>query len=146
MLARLIYASEAASPLTPESIQTLLARARRNNQLRDLTGMLAFDSRYFLQAIEGGRQPLSDLYARLVQDPRHRRLMILSFEEVPRRSFSNWNMGFAGADASRRGLYLRHGSSGQFEPYGLSGSAALALLTDLAEGVEQEAREPASVV
>jgi hypothetical protein len=145
MLARLIYASEAAASLTPDSVQALLAHARRNNRLRDITGMLAFDSRYFLQAIEGGRQPLSDLYARLVQDRRHQRLMILSFDTVLRRSFSSWTMGFAGADASRRSLYLLHGASGQFEPHGLSGPAALALLTELAEDVEHEAREPTPI-
>lgn len=145
MLARLIYASEAAASLTPDSVQALLAHARRNNRLRDITGVLAFDSRYFLQAIEGGRQPLSDLYARLVQDPRHQRLMIISFEAVLRRSFSSWTMGFAGADASRRGLYLLHGASGQFEPHSLSGPAALALLSELAEGAEHESREAAPV-
>lgn len=145
MLARLIYASEAAESQTPDSVQVLLDHARRNNRLRDITGMLAFDSRYFLQAIEGGRQPLSDLYARLVHDPRHRRLMILSFETVLRRSFSNWTMGFTGADASRRSLYLLHGASGQFEPHALSGPAALALLTELADGVEHEARAPVQV-
>lgn len=134
MLARLIYASEAATSQMPDSVEALLDHARRNNRLRDITGMLAFDSRYFLQAVEGGRQPLSDLYARLVQDPRHRRLMILSFETVLRRSFSDWTMGFAGADASRRGLYMLHGTSGQFEPYSLSGPAALALLTALGRG------------
>lgn len=54
-------------------------------------------------------------------------------------------MGFGGADASRRSLYLLHGATAQFEPHGLSGPAALALLTELSEGVEQEARAPTPV-
>lgn len=128
MLTRLIYASEAAEPLDPTKVQALLDHARLSNRLRDITGMLVFDSRYFLQVIEGDRQQLSDLYGRFVQDTRHDRLMILSVEPVEERLFSDWSMGFAAIDSARRGLYLRYSSSGDFEPHQLSRQAALAVL------------------
>ncbi|MBX9715810.1 MAG: BLUF domain-containing protein, partial [Burkholderiaceae bacterium] len=138
MLSRLIYASEVTDPLNPSDIQALLEHARRCNRLRDITGMLAFDSRYFLQAVEGGRQSLSDLYGRLVTDGRHRRLKMLGLEAVPERLFTSWSMGFASAGANCRSLYLRHGTTGQFEPHVLSSPAALALLIDLAKGAAPE--------
>jgi hypothetical protein len=132
MLTRLIYASEAAENLDPGKVQALLEHARRSNRLRDITGMLIFDRRYFLQVLEGDRQLLSDLYGRFVTDSRHRRLLILGVEPIAQRLFSEWSMGFAAADESRRGLYLRHGISGQFEPHGLSAGGALAVLQDFA--------------
>lgn len=132
MLTRLIYASEAAEDLDPVKVQALLDHARRSNRLRDITGMLVFDSRNFLQVLEGDRQLLSDLYGRFVRDSRHRRLLILCAEPIAQRLFSDWSMGFAAADESRRGLYLRHSASGRFEPHGLSAAGALAVLQDFA--------------
>ncbi len=139
MLSRLIYASEVANDLTPEGLQALLTTARRCNRLHDVSGMLAFDSRCFLQAVEGSREALSQLYSNLVRDRRHKRLVLLSFESIEQRSFSDWTMGFAAADASHKRLYLRHGPSARFDPYQLKASGALALLTELSTEVEQEA-------
>lgn len=139
MLYRLIYASEAADHLTPDGVQSLLTNARRCNRLHDISGMLAFDSRYFLQAIEGDRQALSNLYGNLVRDTRHKRLLLLGFEPIAQRSFSDWSMGFAAADASGRRVYLRHGASGRFEPHQLNAPAALALLNELSQEAEREA-------
>ena len=139
MLSRLIYASEVAQDLSPEGLQALLTTARQCNRLHDVSGMMAFDSRYFLQAVEGSREALSQLYSNLVRDRRHKRLVLLSFESIEQRSFSDWTMGFAAADASRRRLYLRHGPSARFDPYQLKASGALALLMGLSAEVEQEA-------
>jgi hypothetical protein len=138
MLSRLIYASEVTQGLTPEGLQALLTTARRCNRLHDISGMLVLDSRYFLQAVEGGREALSQLYSNLVRDPRHQRLVLLSFESIEQRHFSDWTMGFAAADASRRRLYLRHGSSARFDPYQLKAAGALALLMELSVEVVQE--------
>lgn len=139
MLSRLIYASEVAQDLSPEGLQALLTTARQCNRLHDVSGMMAFDSRYFLQAVEGSREALSQLYSNLVRDRRHKRLVLLSFESIEQRNFSDWTMGFAAADASRRRLYLRHGPSARFDPYQLKASGALALLMGLSAEIEQEA-------
>ena len=130
MLSRLIYASEAAEALDPPKVQALLEHARAANRLRDITGMLLFDSKNFLQVLEGDRQVLSDLYGRFVHDPRHRRLLLIGMEAIGERLFADWSMGFAAAQPSRRSLYLRHGSTGNFEPHRLGNQAALALLLE----------------
>jgi hypothetical protein len=128
-----------AQDLSPEGLQALLTTARQCNRLHDVSGMMAFDSRYFLQAVEGSREALSQLYSNLVRDRRHKRLVLLSFESIEQRNFSDWTMGFAAADASRRRLYLRHGPSARFDPYQLKASGALALLMGLSAEIEQEA-------
>ena len=132
MLYRLIYVSESTPAFNSREVDALLNQSRRNNGLRDLTGMLVFDSRCFLQVLEGDRAALTRLYNRIATDPRHTSLVILSMEPIEQRLFGHWSMGYAAADASRKSLYLRHGSSGSFEPQHMTSRAALALLRDFA--------------
>ena len=66
MLSRLIYASAAGDSMSPGVLAGILAAARRHNPRHDLTGLLAYSSRYFLQAIEGDRAEISALYTRIV--------------------------------------------------------------------------------
>lgn len=144
MLSRLIYASMAGEEFQPDSLTSLLTAARQRNRLHDVSGILAFNSEYFLQAIEGSRVALSQLYSNLVRDPRHSRLLLLAFEPIDNRAFSDWTMGFAAADASRRQLYMRHGSSSRFDPYQLTANGALALLKEMSAEVSEEAESPAA--
>ncbi len=130
MLSRLIYASAVAKPLDPAGINLLLSQARLRNGLRGITGMLVFDSKYFLQAIEGSQGELSSLYSLLVNDPRHRDLMLLKFGRIESRLFPSWNMAFAPADAAHRAVFGRRMAGSRFDPYSLDGSAAESLLID----------------
>jgi len=142
MLIRLIYASETAAPMGPNEVQALLTLARRKNRLRDITGLLVFDSRYFLQVLEGDRQVISELYSRLAQDPRHKRLTLMQADPIDQRRFVGWSMGFAAADALGRGLMLRHGSTSHFDPFQMRASSALALLTEISQTTREDVEEP----
>lgn len=143
MLTRLIYASEAGAPLQASGLEDMLRTARAKNRLRDITGLLVFDHRYFLQALEGDRQQLSDLYGSLVRDTRHHRLLLLQCVAVDERQFVDWSMGFAPADAARQRLLLRHTASSQFEPHRLTASTAWSLLLAVAQGATVQADSPA---
>lgn len=133
MLAQLIYASEASAPMRIGDIEGILKDARRKNRLLDLTGILLFDRQFFLQVIEGDPQQLSDLYARLVSDSRHKRLKILQFDEINERRFGDWSMGFAAASPSHQQVYLQYGATRLFDPYHLSASAALGIIRALGQ-------------
>ena len=108
-------------------MQDLLSNGRRNNDRREITGMTVFNSRHFLQVLEGDRQRPSDLYGRLVQDKRHQRLL-RGCEAVADRRFADRHMGFAAADASHAALRRRFGSVGQFDPQASIAPAARGLL------------------
>lgn len=136
MLTRLIYASETSAPHAPAAIQEILDTARRNNQRQHLTGMLAFDSRWFLQVLEGDRHVLSRLFGRIAADPRHRAIELLEVVPIDERCFGQWSMGFAAADLVHGSLFLRFGSKPRFDPRQLSAAAALGLLRALARGDE----------
>lgn len=132
MLTRLIYASEPTEALTPAAVQHIVDRARINNAQLHLSGLLAFDSRFFLQVLEGHREALSALFGRIAADPRHRRIQLLEVTPVDERRFAHWSMGFAPADAAHGELFLRFGDSPRFDPYAMSAAGALGLLQSLA--------------
>lgn len=131
MLIRLIYASEVAIPLTPNTVQEIVERARTANQRRHITGVLAFDHRSFLQVLEGERETVSEVFCHIAKDSRHRRVQLLESVAVDERQFATWSMGFAAADAHGRDTFLRHSSDDHFAPLNLTARSALGLLAAL---------------
>jgi hypothetical protein len=131
MLMRLMYASEATAAFGPGELDALLAGARRANERRELTGLLVFDHRAFLQVLEGEGERLSELFCRIAADPRHRRVLVLEACAVDERVFADWSMGFAAADAAGTAQFLRFGGRAGFDPHALSAASALGLLRTL---------------
>lgn len=132
MLVRLIYASTAAQPVGPDLLSALLKQARMRNALRSLSGLLTFDSDYFLQAIEGSPQAVNDLYASLLRDTRHSNVNLLHYAHIDSRLFPDWKMGFLSANSSHRALYAPMMTGPRFNPYALRGEQAQGLLLELA--------------
>ncbi len=64
------------------------------NSLIDITGLLLFNSRRFVQVLEGREDVVRDLYARISSDPRHHGIVILGEEHVAERQFGQWAMAF----------------------------------------------------
>ncbi len=132
MLTRLIYASEASAAFGPGQLEALLDAARRANARRELTGLLAFDHRAFLQVLEGDGERVSEVFCRIAADPRHRRVVILESRAVDERLFGDWSMGFAAVDALGAAMFRRFGARAAFEPHALGAASALGLLCALA--------------
>lgn len=132
MLIRLIYASTAQPGVDLNEFKRILLQAQTNNHSRDLTGMLAFNSKIFLQALEGARDQINDLYARLIRDPRHHTVTMLGYKEIEERHWSNWSMGFAAPNANNRSLFLKYSQQSIFNPYGMKAEAVEKMLMELA--------------
>lgn len=89
MMFQLVYISTAAgSPPTHDVLEV----SRRNNARDGVTGLLYYDGKRFLQALEGERAVVERTYARIVADPRHRAAVVLSSGEVAEREFGAWTM------------------------------------------------------
>jgi hypothetical protein len=132
MLVRLIYASRACVPINHESLDAILQTARRFNPANGITGVLCHSDEVFVQALEGGRDQINQLYARLLQDARHRDLVLLCYEEIAVRRYAAWTMGKVRLDKVNRSLLLKYSSTGALNPYDVSGCATVALLDELA--------------
>ena len=132
MLVRLIYASRACAPISHEAMESILAASRHHNPTNGITGVLCHSDEIFVQAREGGRDQVNQLYARLQQDSRHKDIVLLCYEEIAVRRYSSWTMGKVRLDKINRSLLLKYSSSGVLNPYDVSGCATVALLDELA--------------
>ena len=75
------------------AIEAILATSREHNPSWGITGILCYGGGIFLQAIEGGRSAVSDLYGHIQRDVRHKDVELLHFEEISERRFGGWTMG-----------------------------------------------------
>ena len=95
-LERLTYCSRARVDTSSlQAISEILGVSRRNNVRDRLTGALAVNDGWFLQAIEGSPHAVDSLMRRLEADPRHTDLEILSRRPVTGRLFADWSMAAA---------------------------------------------------
>jgi len=86
MLVRLLYVSRAVDT-SPAAIEAILAQSRLHNPASGITGVLCYGGGIFLQAIEGGRSAVSELYGHIQRDARHKDVELLHYEEICRAPF-----------------------------------------------------------
>lgn len=130
MLVRLLYASRAVDP-RPEIIDDVLAQSRQFNPTCGITGILCFGGGIFLQAIDGGRVAINDLYAHILRDPRHKDVVLLHYEEITERRFSGWTMGMVNVARINPTILLKYSERAELDPYSVSGVVSMALLEEL---------------
>ena len=130
MLVRLLYASRAVDT-SPEAIEAILAQSRQHNPACGITGVLCYGGGIFLQAIEGGRSAVSDLYGHIQRDARHKNVELLHFEEIAERRFGGWTMGQVNLSKLNTSIVLKYSERPEFDPYSVSGKVSLALLEEL---------------
>ena len=130
MLVRLLYASRAVDT-SPGAIDAILAQSRSHNPACGITGILCYGAGVFLQAIEGGRMAISELYGHIQKDPRHKDVMLLGFEEIGERRFGGWTMGQVQLSKVHQATLLRYFEKPELDPYSVPGRASMALLEEL---------------
>lgn len=70
---KLLYVSSTKRDLSEVALKPILATARNNNAVLDVTGLLLYIDGGFLQVLEGQRDVLHELYETIARDPRHLR-------------------------------------------------------------------------
>ena len=130
MLVRLLYASRAQDSST-EAINAILAQSRQYNPACGITGILCYGGGVFLQAIEGGRMAVSELYGHIQKDPRHKDVVLLDYEEISERRFGSWTMGQVNLLKLNHSILLKYSEKAELDPYAASGKVSLALLEEL---------------
>lgn len=141
MLVRLIYASRSCSTISHELVDSILEASRRHNPSLGITGVLCYSEDIFVQALEGSRDQVNQLLARLHQDKRHKDLILLSYGEIGVRQFASWTMGKIRLDKINRSLLLKYSATGTLNPYDVSGCATVAMLEELVTTAAFTARD-----
>ena len=96
-----------------------------------ITGILCHGGGICLQAIEGGRNEVNRLYAMILQDKRHKDVVLLHYEEITERRFSGWSMGKVNLAKLNTSVVLKYSERPVLDPYRVSGKVSLALLEEL---------------
>jgi hypothetical protein len=131
MLVRLLYVSRAVDPESGRAIESILSAARQHNLQNGITGILCYGGGIFVQAIEGGRSAVNDLYNHIIKDPRHKDVELLHYEEITERRFGGWTMGQVNLSKLNTSIVLKYSEKPEFDPYNVSGRVSLALLEEL---------------
>lgn len=132
MLVRLLYASRALdNGNDKDAVDGILAHSRQFNPSLGITGILCYGGGVFLQAIEGGRMAVSELYGHIQKDPRHKDVVLLSYEEISERRFGGWTMGTVNLLKLNHSILLKYSEKAELDPYSASGKISMALLEEL---------------
>ena len=130
MLVRLLYASRAIDT-SEAAIEAILVQSRQHNPECGITGILCYGGGVFLQAIEGGRMAVSELYRHIQKDARHKEVVLLHYEEILERRFGGWTMGQVNMSKINATILLKYLEKPVLDPYSVSGKVSLALLEEL---------------
>lgn len=94
MIYRIMYMSRAIRALSEDDVERLAERASDRNAALSITGLLLFDGRRFLQAIEGDREAVGALMDRIRQDDRHDMIETMTDGPGDQRMFGSWSLAY----------------------------------------------------
>lgn len=91
VLSQYLYISTAPT-LSRDEVEAILATSARNNPARDITGLLLYNGRNFLQLLEGEEENLVTLMLRITEDERHSGITVLDRRNIDERACPDWAM------------------------------------------------------
>jgi len=94
MLFTLVYISRATKEMSHKDLEDILEVSRRNNSYSAVTGMLIYKNGEFIQALEGKKEIVEDLFKIISKDKRHDDIILLARKDIDHRCFGDWSMGF----------------------------------------------------
>jgi hypothetical protein len=131
MLVRLLYASQSTGATPGESIHTIMQQSHAHNPRNGITGILCHSDKVYMQVLEGGREAINALYAKILRDPRHTDVVLLHYEEISERRYACWTMGQANLGKLNASTLLRFCEVPEINPHAMSGKHSLALIDEL---------------
>lgn len=95
---QILYVSTSVPATEPVDVARILEQSRHNNAIDGVTGLLWTDGHRFLQVIEGPEESVDLCFARIVNDPRHHDISVLSARDIDTPEFGYWTMEHRTAD------------------------------------------------
>ncbi len=104
MWRQLAYQSVLKSEIDETVVAEILQYANRRNPTLDITGMLVYHQRRFVQLLEGPATNVRALYTRIEQDARHHSVRLCAERMSDERSVPKFAMAFFTPDTALREL------------------------------------------
>ncbi|WP_426103553.1 BLUF domain-containing protein [Massilia sp. TSP1-1-2] len=131
MLVRLLYASRAVGKIDCAAVQNIMQKSHAYNPSNGVTGILCHSEKVYMQVLEGGRDAINSLYAKILCDERHTDVVLLHYEEIGERHYAGWTMGQANLSKVNASVLLRFCDLPDIDPHAMSGKNSLALIDEL---------------
>lgn len=128
MLIRIVYISSAVGPQTTTMTNAILKEAQAWNRANGVTGVLCQGQGVFLQALEGERSTVTQLYSRIYADQRHTNVEMLHCESIAERRYENWSMAHVSLSDIDPETKIEWP---EFDPYSITGLLIMARIDDL---------------
>jgi hypothetical protein len=93
-LHELIYVSLSIREMLTADLIDLLHQSRTKNERLNITGLLVYHRREFMQLLEGDKADVLALYDTICRDSRHDHLNKLWDGPLEERNFPRWSMAF----------------------------------------------------
>ena len=93
-LYQIMYISSATGDVSFTQCATIAQTAAQKNSSEDVTGLLLYNGKRFLQVLEGPRDSVERIYERIGRDSRHHALVMLRQQEIDDREFGTWGMAY----------------------------------------------------
>jgi len=100
MLSNLVYVSTRTPECTDDEINKILKSCEKNNSTIDITGVLLYSDKNFIQYIEGEYKEIIALYDKIKSDSRHKNAKLITSSPIQVRTFPSWQMGSKKFDTS----------------------------------------------
>ena len=94
MLYELLYSSFSEREMDADALMSLLESARTNNERLEVTGLLLYCNREYMQLIEGEEEVIRSLWQSIQSDSRHYSARVMYEGPIEKRGFAGWSMGF----------------------------------------------------
>ena len=106
-LNHIVYASKATVEIDDAQLLSIQTSATRNNGRRDITGILLYGRRWFIQLLEGPLENLNDVMEMIRCDDRHHEIEFLSRGPSDERLFPTWSMGVVSLEQKDLGIDIK---------------------------------------
>lgn len=99
-----------------------------NNSACGVTGALLHDDDWFVQLLEGPRADVYATYERILKDPRHANVCMVSDRPIGKRTFREWDMGFAERNKETKIHFGEHWFSKSMNPKDMTERSIITLM------------------
>ena len=93
-LLSLTYVSSATELLEMPALLDMLAAIRPKNEALGLSGLLLYSGGNIIQVLEGPEDAVESTFETIVDDPRHKDVIVMLRDPIEERAFPDWSMGF----------------------------------------------------
>lgn len=134
---RITYTSTATNVITPQAVIELLDAARRNNSAMGVTGLLYYASGQFAQCLEGEKDAVEAIYAKIEEDKRHYNL-VATRQPMLERAFHDWSMAFIDTSTAEVARILINHQTNTYEAQKWQRDQVLPILAAMGEALRIE--------